>query len=292
LPLLPDVFDDAELGRLAKALYLHLVPHGAGHAELEEHRVKAAVETCWATGFAALGLSLPRRRFRALFRKLFAVTVRYAGQLTGATARRLVELKLAPGEEPLRPAELDLLELRYGACRELGDINIGFLAGCGPLLAEWVDDYAKALTAGGDGSERDAAAEQLRAFVALLARFRRRRRLARAAERREDRQRRGARVPHGQWLPAEGQEDKRSPDPVKAALCAEELELLQRFLPHLKPRDRNRLEALLVCNGDRVAAATQLGLSLAVYSRQLRQTVLPAVRRLVRDYRPEGRDSA
>jgi hypothetical protein len=93
-------------------------------------------------------------------------------------------------------------------------------------------------------------------------------------------------------LPAEGQEDKRSPDPVEAALRAEELELLQRILPHLKPRDRKRLEALLVCNGDRFAAATQLGLSLAVYSRQLRQTVLPAVRRLLRDYRTEGRDSA
>jgi hypothetical protein len=47
---------------------------------------------------------------------------------------------------------------------------------------------------------------------------------------------------------------------------------------------------LLSCDGDRSAAAQQLGLSLRAYSRQLRQTVFPAVRRLGRGPETTGRD--
>jgi hypothetical protein len=290
LPHLPAVFEDVELGQLAKALYFQLVPEGQGRAELQTSGIKAAVEAVRADDFAPLELAIPPRRLHRLFRRLLAVTIRYAGQLTGAAARQLIEERLGSGHEPLRPAELALLELRYGASPALGDINVGFLFGCGPLLADLIDEYALALAAGGDESRATAAAGRLSAFIGLLARFRQRRRHARAAERREDRQRHADRMPRGSRMSVENAPDASSPDPVRTAEVAEELELLRELLPSLKPRDRARLEMLLACDGDRKVAADRLGISLGTYSRQLRQTVFPAVRRAFGGRQTQGPD--
>jgi len=250
LPALPPAFDDLDLGRLAKALYFFLVPNAR---------------------------QLPS------FRKLLAVTVRYSSQLTGAVAEEWVAQRLRRAHRcPVNQAEKELLTLRYGASRVLNDINVGFLFGSGPLLADLVNDYFLTLAGIRPEADRAQAEELLRKFIYLLGGFQQRRKTARAQERREDRQRHADRMPQGPRRPADFQADRSALAPDRNAAIQEELERLKALLPLLKDRDAERLRAFIDCDGDRKAAATKLGIEHEVYSRQLRQTVFPAVRRLAK----------
>jgi hypothetical protein len=288
LPALPAQFDDPELGRVAKALYLHLVPEGRGMADVDWKALAARVERLRADGFAPLKLDIPARRLQPAFRKLLAVTVRYASQLSGAVAEELVAQFLRQVRRPrLNPAEKEVLALRYGASRALSDVNVGFLFGCGPLLADLVNDYFLTLAGVRPEKGRRQAEELLRAFVYLLGDFQRRRKLARAEERRTDRQSRADRMPAGHRKKPECQEDKSVPPPDVNAVVREEIDRLRDLLPRLKGRDADRLRAFINHHGDRKAAAAALGLDPKAYSRQLRQTVFPAVRKLARE---EGLD--
>jgi hypothetical protein len=283
LPALPPVFNDPELGRLAKALYFYLIPEGQGLVEAYSPALVNRVEKLRAEGFASLQLGIPPRHLQPAFRKLLAVTVRYTSQLTGAVAEELINQRLHQARRPrLTPAEKEVLSLRYGACRALNDINVGFLFGCGPLLADLVNDYFLTLAGVRPAEDRARAEELLRAFVYLLGGFQRRRKLARAHERREDRQHHADRMPVGPRHQAEFQPDPSVPPPEVNAIVHEEMDRLRDLLPLLKERDAERLRAFIDCNGDRKAAAARLGLSPTAYSRQLRQTVLPAVRKLAR----------
>jgi len=110
LPALQLIFDDPELGQLAKALYFFLVPDGHCLAEIDPQASAAQVEQLRAEGFASLQLDLPSRRLRPAFRKLLAVTVRYASQLTGTIAEELIGQRLRQACRPeLNEAEKELL---------------------------------------------------------------------------------------------------------------------------------------------------------------------------------------
>jgi hypothetical protein len=281
LPALAPVFEDPALSRLVKALYLHLVPEGHGMLEVDSAAIAAEIEACRANGFTSLNLGLPSRLVQSLFRKLLAVTVRFTSQLTGAVAEELIGKRLrATGRRKLTDGEREMLALRYGACRVLNDINVGFLFGCGPLLADLVNDYFLTLTGMRPEGDRAKAEELLRAFVYLLGGFERRRKLARAQERREDRQCNSDRMPTGPRHQAEFQPDRTVPSPEIDAATREEIRRLKDLLPMLKDRDAARLRAFIDCDGDRKAAAARLEIDPAAYSRQLRQTVFPAVRTL------------
>jgi hypothetical protein len=283
LPALPPAFDDLDLGRLAKALYFFLVPKGHGLVEVDAPSLAAKVERLRAQGFAPLELGIPARQLRPSFRKLLAVTVRYSSQLTGAVAEEWVAQRLRRAHRcPVNQAEKELLTLRYGASRVLNDINVGFLFGSGPLLADLVNDYFLTLAGIRPEADRARAEELLRKFIYLLGGFQQRRKTARAQERREDRQRHADRMPQGPRRPADFQADRSALAPDRNAAIQEELERLKALLPLLKDRDAERLRAFIDCDGNRKAAATKLGIEHEVYSRQLRQTVFPAVRRLAK----------
>ncbi|OAI53252.1 hypothetical protein AYO44_04275 [Planctomycetaceae bacterium SCGC AG-212-F19] len=268
---------------MAKALYFFLVPEGQGMVGVDPPVLVARVEQLRAEGFAPLKLRIQPRRLQSAFRKLLAVTVRYASQLTGAIAEELIGERLHQARRArLDPREKDLLTLRYGACRVLGDINVGFLFGCGPLLADLVNDYFLTLAGIRPAEDRAAAEELLRNFMYLLGGFLRRRKLARADERREDRQSHAYRMPAGPRHQAEFQPDPSVLAPEANAVIHEEMERLRDLLPLLKERDAERLRAFIDCNGDRKAAAARLGLEPKAYSQQLRQTIFPAVRKLAR----------
>jgi hypothetical protein len=281
LPALLPTFEDPELSRLAKALYFFLVPEGQDFAEVDPPALATRVEQLRAEGFAPLQLGIPARRLQAAFRKLLAVTVRFAGQLTGAVAEGLIGQRLRQaGDLGLTSAEGEMLGLRYGACRALNDINVGFLFGCGPLLADLVNDYFLTLAGVRPEPGRAEAGEALRAFVFLLGGFQRRRKSARADERHAGRERRADRMPAGPRHQAEFQEDNSVAPPEVNAAAREEMGRLLDLLAHLKGRDADRLRAFIDCNGDRKAAAARLGLDPKAYSRQLRQTVFPAAKAL------------
>ena len=286
LPALPDAFDDPEMGRLANALYFHLVPEGKGMTEVSAKAVALEVESLRATGFAGLNLGCSARLLREKFRRLLAVTVRYVSQLIGQVAEELILSRLRRSVRPkLNARERDLIQFRYGACRALSDINVGFLFGCGPVLADLVNDYFLHTTGLHPDAERNRAEELLRAFVYLLGEFQDRRSLARSQERREGRQRYADRMPHGRRLPAEEKALDQEPAPPRQAELSEKMSMLREVIvPLLNESDAVRLRAYLECGGDRKAAAERLGVEPGKLSRQLRQTIFPAVRKLARKH--------
>jgi hypothetical protein len=279
LPALANIFDDPEMGRMVKALYIHLNLEGSGTLDVDAEASASQVETCRADGFSTLRLGTSPRKLRQTFRRLLAVTVRFASQLMGQVAAELVNARLGKaGLRPLTEDERQLLDLHYGACRELNDLSVGFLFGCGPVLAGLVNAYLLTIAESASAEERAEAEELLRKFVYLLARYQERRKQARAHERRDDRQRHADRLPGGRRRQAEYQQDRSEPPPEANAAAHETMAYLELMLPALKAWDAERLKAFIDCAGDRKAAAEQLGLGHAAYSRQLRQTVFPAVR--------------
>jgi hypothetical protein len=284
LPALPDAFDDPDLGKLCRALYDDLVPAGRGLIEVDAAAVPKRVEDLRATGFVSLGAGIASRKTQPLFRKLLAVAVRHASQLTGSVAEDMIDERLGNARRPaLTAAEKEMLAVRYGACRALNDVNVGFLFGCGPLLADSINDYFLALTRVRSPKDRVQAREHLREVVYLLRGFQRRRKAARAQERREGRQRHADAMPHGPRCQPEFHADAGATAPDETAVVREEMADLEGLLPKLKDRDAARLRAYIKCQGDRKAAAEQLGLDHNAYGRQLRQTVFPAIRKLARE---------
>lgn len=266
LPLLPDQMNDADLGRFAKALYFFLVPAGEGMEELRVADIVRTIRGAKAAKFAALGLDLPPRRRLRLFKVLLAVAVRWASQLTGEVARRLVirylqNDKAMQHRVTLSADELAMLALRYGASRDLGDINVGFLFGCGPLLADLVNQLYQSYLNDETEGKRATIREELRRFLFVLGKFHQRRKAACAGERRELRQGRADRLPGRRRKQAQDQADVKAQAPSHRLAMTEELEQLRQLLPRLKPRDAARLTALIDCHGDRAAAAARLGMT-------------------------------
>ena len=112
LPALPDVFDDPEMGRLTKALYLHLVPEGQGIERVDPRAIALEVESLRKDGFADLKLGIPARRLTEKFRRLLAVTVRYTSQLNGQVAEELVLSRLRGfARSRLSARERDLIRM-------------------------------------------------------------------------------------------------------------------------------------------------------------------------------------
>jgi hypothetical protein len=285
LPVLPEQFDDADLGRFAKALYFFLVPAGEGTEELRAADIVTKVRRAKAAKFAALGLDLPPRKRLQLFKKLLAVAVRWASQVTGEVARRVVihylkHHQAMQDRTSLSADEQAMLDLRYGASPDLGNINVGFLFGCGPLLADLVNQLYQSYLYGKPEAERDAIREELRRFLFVLGKFQQCRKAARADERQELRQRKADRQPGRRRKQAQDEADTKARAPSHRLELTQELERLRQLLPKLKPRDAARLRALIDCHGDRAAAAVLLGVTHHAFSQKLRQTTFPNVRRL------------
>jgi hypothetical protein len=293
LPWLPGTFEDANLGAFARALYFELVPEGEGVFDVDGPALQSRIGRLWRTHFADLDIPIASRERRPLFRRLMAATIRLASQVNLWVAKLVIFDFLRHGSGHYGPDEFaadeqSLLELRYGACRALGDINIGLLCGCGPLFAELVNVYAISLLGGASVEVRANVEQHLRDHFFLLGELRRRRRLARAAQRRELRDRYADPLPKGRRVAPEHEADQTAESPPEQAIFNEEWGMLESLLPRLKKRDQRRLRALLEWQGNRRAAAESLGLDLEIFSRQLRQTTLPNLREAVAELRASG----
>jgi hypothetical protein len=286
LPALPDTFTDADLSRFAQALYSHLVSEGDGMAEVSVADVIARLEACRAAGFRSLGLKLPARTCGRLLVKLLAVAVRWGSQLAGAVAEELVTERLRhqatpPAAITLTAAERDLLQLRYGACRALGDVNVGFLIGSDRTFDTLLNALFITHWRGTD-AEVAGIEEELRKYVFLRVQFQQHRKVARADERQANRQRRSYRLPGESRSQTADPADARARPPELFAAAEETWGQFKRLIPHLKPRDARRVQALIDNKGNRAAVAARLGISQKQFSRQLRQTTIPNVRRAAR----------
>ena len=293
LPVLPETFDDPELGRFSRALYAHLVEPGEGLIEISMPRRELA--GLWRSGFKELGLAIRPRRLKKLWRRRLAVAIRHVGQMTGQLAKELIRDSLRAAQEAaekglgkdLGPPEFtadeeSLVELYYGACRELGDLSVAFLGGCGEELARRLDAYAKAIVEG-TPQQRIAAAEQLRRYAWLRVQFLEARKVIRAERRRAARERRAHRLP-GRRQQAQGKPDPKAAPPDRKLQAVEELERLRSLLPSLKGRDAERVEALLASRGDYSQAAARLGLSTGTFRRRWRETTQPNIARAWRKH--------
>jgi len=283
LPDLPDAFEDPDMSNFTRVLYDDLVQPGAGRQGVCISVIRQRIMSHWSDYFASLDLRAPTRQRRQVFKKVLAATIRLASQLNGLVARALIFKRLnSPRDEQTLSAEEEaLLELRYGASRALRDVNIGLLFGCGPMFAELVNDFAFAHIAGVPDADRDVRRERLHQYIDLLGRFRQRRRDARAEERREQRSRYARPVPSGRRESPENQEDVETADPGEQVVFNEEWDIMEAILPLLKPRDAERLRAMMDAGGNYRQAAELTGVDPTRFHRRWRQTTLQNIRKKI-----------
>lgn len=299
LPHLPDMFEDPDLDRFASRLYDHLCEHAEDGAlvELDGPDIRRRLARLARNGFQELGLAMPKRRARQLWKKLLAVTVRLTSQLLGQLVKDSIRQALRAAHargggqtnlEVIGPAELSpdeeaLIDLNYGACRELGDVSVAFLGGCGDELAERLSALAAAIWAR-DPERRAQAEDDLVRYVDLRRKFLKNRKDLRAVTRREVRQRYATPLPRARQQ-AQDQPDRRASTPLDNLAYEEDRTLFMQALSRLKPRDRERVEAMLATNSSFKHAAEQLGLPVGRFRRKWRETTQPNLRRASADLR-------
>ena len=266
-PRLPAVFEDAQMGEMALAILRHLNPNERTQNELAVTEIRSAIDALWQSHFDDLGLAIPTRETRRVFKRLMSAAIRYASQFNGIIARTCVIQSIGSGDfgsTEVSEREERLLELRYGGVPAFEDINVCLLYCEDGLYSTLINDYAQSLVFGSD-ADVEACEDSLHRYLALLRSFRDRRRAARRIERRERRQQ------HQDYLPAarieaQDQPDVTAPDPSVSELPSE---LIQRLLPLLHERDRRKLEALMDADWDRALAAESLGMTRTQLSRQV-----------------------
>lgn len=282
-PSVSDVFEDAEMGGMAKALLKRLVPDTRNRCDLDVD-TNSIVAQLWKSNFGDLNISVKIRDRRRVFKRLISATIRLASQFHGLVVRTYVLELIGTGEygpKELSSAEGDLLELMHGGCRCFADVNIGLFQGSGELFAGLVSEYAGAL-ATSDTKEQHRIEQAMACNFSLLVSHRERRKTISAVERRERRQR------HQDFLPApriqaEGQKDVRAKDPSVIAEGNPLYNIADRVMPNLKPRDQARFQALLDTDCDRGLAADKLGISRKRFNLRWRQTTLPNIHRIVKE---------
>jgi hypothetical protein len=282
LPKVPPTFDDPELSRFTKAIYFYLVPEGTGNHETSSTEVEAKLNHCRAHHWADLNLGISPRRLNSLFIKLLTVTVRWASQVAGEVACRIVNERQRHYKEPdLTAADRRLLDFRYGIYPELTYINIAFLHGNGPKFDAMVNLLYIMEARNSSISNRQKVLRFLHQELGLLTAFRKRRKLARAQEKRDNRERRPKPVGGADRRRAEHEADSGALPPDRIVGARDELaRYLREAEMHLGKRDIERIRAMVDKNGDRAAAAKRLGISLEQFSRQWRQTTMPNLRRI------------
>lgn len=283
-PRLPSVFDDTLMGEMARSLLNVLNPNSEFRNELPIRRIRSALWSMWSDEFSDLELSFSPRKRRAVFKRLMSATIRFASQFNGQIARVYVLDSIRHGEfgsEEISDREHKLIELRYGGCQALEDVNVALLFDCDGLYRELVNDYGQVLAFGND-TDISECEQTLNGYFSLLRSFRERRKLARNSERRERRQR------HQDFLPAprvqaQGQPDSRAEDPTERN---DEFpnEFLDWLMDHLKERDARRLQALVDADWDHAKAAETLGITYEQMGRQWRQTIKKNILLLSKEY--------
>jgi hypothetical protein len=283
-PRIPAVFEDLQMGEMAMAILGLLNPSSQRRNELQVSQIRSTISNLWSNEFSDLELTIPRRERRIAFKRLMSATIRFASQFNGLIARAYILEIIRNGElglDEISERENSLIELRYGGCRALEDVNVGLLFGCEGMYAELINDYAQVL-AFGDEAEVSGCERTLNRYFSLLRSFRERRRQSRKIERRERRQE------HQDYLPAarvqaQDQQDARAEDP-SASGSEYTSEVLGFLMERLHERDARKLKALIDADLDCSTAAEALGVTHAQLSRQWRQTIKPNIHRILEDF--------
>jgi hypothetical protein len=280
-PRIPHMFDDPEMGEMVLALLSLLNPNEERRNVLQPSGVSSTIARLWRDGFSSLDLRISKRERRNVFKSLMSAAIRFASQFNGQVARVYVLDIIRHGgfgSEDISERESKLLELRYGGCQALEDVNIGLLFGCEGMYAELINDYAQVLAFGSD-DEAAACEQTLNRYFALLRSFRERRKITRSVERR------GRRQAHQDYLPAARVQAQDQPDPTAQNPAAMDTgwssEILDLLLEQLPKRDAKKLQSLVDSNGDRSVAAEALGITRTQLSRQWRQTIKPNIHRIL-----------
>jgi hypothetical protein len=282
LPELPDEFDDPDLGKFGKKFYHHLIEPGEGRAVVDKWSdITKEIERCRQNCFADLNLGFEARYLRRLYRKYMAVVVRWMSKLTGDLATQLIDEKRSD-VSPLTPVEVAMRNLRYGSADQFGKINVGFLFGCGQLFSVFFNNIYQAIAGGQSEARRTKATNDLFKFVYLHRRYQELRKYARREEKMEQPGRTQSKVP-GQRALTESLIDHKARSPVENAAVADEMMMLaEQILPDLensKPMYAHFTRLFIEHDGDTEAAAAEANLTKRQFTRRLKETVFPAVRR-------------
>ncbi len=283
LPQVADSFESRELDLLCDQLCGSIDPLRDRKGEIEIAELRRLINGLWKTYFQEFDLPVPKRERRSLFRKLMSVAIRQSSTLIERIAFAILlrngSITDRMGTPFRSKRERRLFELRYGACEPLGGINVGFLFDCGELHADLVNALASSLVSETPEAEWQQAELELQKHIHLLGHARSRATAIEGEKKRQLRERRAQKLPKPRVDVNDNEEriSEASRDETYIALLRERKDAI---LPLLKPRDRKRLEPLLE-SGDFATAAEALGLELSRYRRQLRDTVIPNVKRVL-----------
>jgi len=288
LPRLTDCVNDPDVNAFIEALYFHLVPQGTGFQGVSLRDISARVLACRKLGFRPLPLGLDPRQARSVFKKVLAVVVQGASQVAGEVARELIgrQLLAVQGADAakLSANEEVMLDFRYGSCSLLGDINVNFLYGIGPLVGILIDHLYRLHALDAPQDERDSAARTLHQCLHLLASFRQRRKATRREERQAVRLRRPQKNLRGKRRDAELEPDEKTAPPERRSEEQEELQALaDKLLLRLGKNDRLRFEALIDADFNYPDAAEKLGITVKKFHQQWRQTTKKNLQRVMRE---------
>lgn len=291
LPPVEDRFQSAELAKLCDQLCERLSPLRSQEGEVEISELRQLIAGCWTEHFRDFDLPTAVRDRRKLFRKLMSVAVRQTSSLMERIGFAMVLRVVSDAEREngvfRSDRERKLFDLRYGACEALDGINIGFLYDCGDLHANLINSLASALVADDSDSAWQEAEKELRQHVHLLGQARLRATMVESEKKRQQRESRPRRLPRPRTDSHENADSVSAPQVLSYLMQLKDHQ--EELLPELKPGDRVRVQALF--DEENLATAAEfLGLSKSKYRRQLRETVIPNVKRAMK--RIEQRDEA
>ena len=280
LPKVEDSFEDEELKRFSVQLSRKILGEGGGDVVVEMKSFKKQVKGLWKCCFEDFDIETPKRQRRKLYSRLLSVAVRQSSSLMRSIAYTLLIKGMAKNQHAsfeFSPHESKLFEIRYGSHTPLGNINIGFLHEYDEHHASLLNELGRALVC--DTPEQEILNTEQKLFqnIQLLDDFRKSRKEIRKSQRRQTRQANQKKPPNEtRWERVEPK-DTREKDPEAKLEIRELLEEAKHVLIDLKPRDRQRVQALIEADGDWTKAAASQNVEKRKFRKRFIETTQPNI---------------
>ena len=292
LPKVEDSFEDEELKRFAVQLSLNVLGEKEGDTVVEMSSFKKQVKGLWKNYFSEFELDTVKRQRRKLYDRLLSVAVRQSSSLMRQIAYTLL-LKGMPQKDhasfEFTRRESKLFEIRYGSHAPLGNINIGFLHEYDEHHADLLNELGRALVCDTPDQQIQVAEQKLFRSVQLLDEYRESRKEIRKDQRRQTRQNKQKKPPKDtRWERVEPV-DTREKAPDARLEIHELLEGAKLILDYLKPRCRQRVQALIAADADWAKAAAAESVDERKFQKRFMETTVPNIETAIK--RKKQRDN-
>lgn len=291
--------DDPEIQKFVGCLYDDLVVVEQGlHAQGPHgNALIARLEALRKEGFLSFKVFGNRTEGRLMFKKLIRSAVHMTSKMSGLAALSLVAERISP--EP-NDAEIKMLSLLYGPCRELGGVSLDLLGRRANALKPYISDLYEAYATGADNRRVQETRDRLLDFYSRTAVYVSLLRESWREAQRHNRAMKSQSVARPSTKPrllragAETLRPHHVPASAAHKAVARQMMLIledegawEKFCAPLQSRTRRRLESLRKHMGNLGDAAEELGCTTKQLRDTMRKTVVQRLPRFVKEYREE-----